>query len=297
MTFKTARPLVSLSPLALLLFGAAAHADLSPYSFSANETVSHQSNVYRTTDNAREGDWLSTTELRAALDQAIGRDRLIGSATYDLNRYKRLSSSDGSGYALSGAFDWSTIGDLSGAVGADTSRRQYFYGLSGETPSSARNFETDDHAFASIQLGGPSRWTIFSGFDANQRHYSAESFAINEERQWSVNAGTSYATSPDLSFGLVGSYTHGTYPNLSINGESDDFSLKSIDVTTKLQASGNSEFDARVGYSTQDATGQPGNDFVNGSLNWTWTPPSHFSINLGLARDSSSDTAAGAIAA
>lgn len=287
------RTALSLSPLCVMLFAGAAHADLSPYSFSASETVSHQSNLYRTSDQTRQGDWISTTEFGAALDQAVGRDRLIASARIDFDRYKHQTRSNGTGYSLAGAFDWNTVGDLSGTIGADSSRRQYFYGLTSDSgPSSTRNFQTDNHVFTTVQLGSVSRWTLFAGMDANQRNYSASSFAANEERQWSAHAGTSYATSPDLSFGLTGNYTHGTYPNAKA-GQSDEFDLKSLDATTKWQATGNSAFDGQVGYSTQQFNGQSSTNFVNGAANWTWTPPSHFTIRAGLSRDSDSDAASG----
>jgi hypothetical protein len=148
-----------------------------------------------------------------------------------------------------------------------------------------------------MQLGGPSRWKLFTGFDASQRNYSNPSFQDNEERQWSVNGGTSYETSPDLSFGLTGSYTHGRYPNFLVPtiGVPDAFSLKSFDVTTRWQAGGSSLLNARVGYTTESNTGQPSRSFVNGALDWTWTPPSHFQVSVGLSRDVNSDTAAAPI--
>jgi hypothetical protein len=177
--------------------------------------------------------------------------------------------------------------------------------LSGEVPApgtqtstSTLNLETTNHAFARMQLGGPSRWQLFTGFDASQRNYSNPAFLVNEERQWSVNGGTRYETSPDLSFGLTGSYTHGRYPNFlipPISGVPDAFSLKSLDVTTRWQAGGSSLLNARVGYTTENNTGQPSRNFVNGALDWNWTPPSHFHVSVGLSRDVNADTAAAPI--
>jgi hypothetical protein len=286
-------------PLCLLALSGAARADLEPYSLGASETVEHQTNVTRAADADRVAGWLSVTEFNAALDQALGRDRLTATAAFDVNRYsgKELHDLDANTYNLAGAFDWSTVGDLSGAIGADSRRRQYFYGLDGDIPGATasttlRNLETDNHVFANAQLGGLARWTLFAGVDANQRNYSNSAFDANEQRQWSTNAGTRYATSPDLSFGLTGSVTHGNYPHFVLaSGARDDFELRSLDLTTKWQVSGNSAMDASVGYTDADYTEQPASKFVNGSLNWNWTPPSHISVSLGLSRNSDSDTA------
>ena len=294
---KNNKPLAILSPLCLCLFAASARAELEPFSFGASETVQHQSNMFHTDDSVRTADWISTTEFSAALDQALGRDKLVASAAVDLNRYKHTHGLNATGYQGAAEFDWSTIGDLSGALGGDVHRRQFIYGETAEiTPgqlavTNARNLQTDSHAFARLALGGESRWTLFGGFDANKREFSADSFSANEEQQWSTNAGTRYSTSPDLTFGLVGSYVHGEYPHGSLTGDSSKFSTRSVNATTKWKASGNSALDASLGYTTETSDAlSSGRDFVNGSLNWTWTPPSHFTVNVGLKRSSDVDS-------
>ncbi|MET0382562.1 MAG: hypothetical protein ABW032_03980 [Burkholderiaceae bacterium] len=297
MNHKTA---AAWSPACLLLAAGAAHADLTPYALSAAETVQHLSNVYRSPDAARQGDWISTTDFRASLDQPLGRDRLVGFADFNLNRYKSLKTSDSNGYSLGGTFEWSVPGDLSGTLAADTRRRQYFYGFDGEVltangpvASSTHNQETDDHLSAQLKLGGMARWSLFSGFDATRRHYSDPGFQANDQRQWTVSGGTSYSTSPDLSFGLTANYTRGEYPNFLVNGSADSFNLRTVNATTRWRASGNSSFNASVGYTSERTdVGAPRN-FVNGALNWSWSPPSHFKVNLGLARDTNSDTSNG----
>lgn len=292
MTFKSVTPWW---PLCLLVLSGAAHADLEPFSFGASETLQHQSNVARTSE--AESDWLSTTEFTAALDQAIGRQRLTANGLFDINRYKNFGNLNANEYSVAAALNWETVGDLSGAIGGDSQRRQYFYGVNGEfqngsAATTTRNLQTDNHVFANAQLGGLSRWSLLAGADASQRKYSDPLYDANEERQWSAHAGTNYATSPDLSFGITGSLTRGTYPNFVISGMHDDFKIESADVTTKWQVSGVSKLDASLGYTRSLYTGQPTTNFVNGSLNYTWTPPSRFSVVFGLSRDSSANAGA-----
>ncbi len=281
--------LATLSPLCLCMFAGGARADLSPYSIGASETVQHQTNVLHNDSNVH-SDWLSVTELNAGLDQTLGRERLLASAAVDLDRYRYLHSRDNVGYNGSAELDWSTIGDLSGAIGGDVRRQQYLYGLGGDQQTGSQsNLQTDDHAFAHVQLGGMGRWSISSGFDASQRRFSDSTFALNDQRQWGASLGTNYQTSPDLSFGIQGRYIRGTYPKIILDSSDEKFFSKSVGANVRLAASANSSFDANVGYTQEDTQGQPTQHFVSGALHWNWSPPSHFKFILGLSRDSSID--------
>jgi hypothetical protein len=288
----------SLSPLLLILLSGAARADLEPFSVGASETVSHDNNINHSEDADRVSAWMSTTEIRAALDEPVGRNQLTASAAANYTTYNHVEGRDNFGYRAATRFNWSTIGDLSGSFGADSQRRRYVYGVEGGEQSSTvtSNQETTNHGFAQIELGGLARWNIFAGFDAMNRDYSADSFSANDEKQWSTNFGTRYSTSPDLSFGVTASYTHGEYPHyVDILGDpaSAGFSSRSVSLTTRLQASGNSSFSGSIGYTTQDSDLQPTMRFVSGALSWNWEPPSHFKVHLGLARSSNGGATSG----
>ncbi len=278
------------SPIFLCLVAGAARAELEPFSFDASESIKHESNMLHTADDTRKAGWLSTTEFRAALDQQIGRERLKASASVDADRYSHnIKDRNSQGYTAAGEFDWETIGDLSGAIGADSRRHQYIYGLDDSIASTTRNLQTDNHAFARVRLGGMARWSIFSGFDASQRKYTDPTFNFNEVEQWAVSGGTDYSTSPDLSFGVQGRYVRGKYPDLT--PDVDSFVIKTGGVHTRWVVSGNTSLDANVGYTLQRNEGQADLRYVNGAFNLHWTPPSHFTVTLGASRDS--DTNAG----
>ena len=307
------KTLAMLSPLCLCLHAAGALAAIEPFTLGAGETIKHESNINHAPSGAT-SDWISSTEFTAALDEAVGRDKLVANAGVNYNAYRRHEnhSLNNWGYNAGAEFDWNTIGDLSGAFGADTSRKRYVYGTTSEPAyaivdgqivllpaSNELNMQNDNHVFGRIMLGGPARWQIFAGADANRRTFSASDFRGNDERQWSANVGTRYATSPDLHFGIVGRYTRGEYPHAVIStfggvpsGFSDlHFKTRSVDATVDLQATGNSSFDASLGYTTTNNERLSRDvHFVDGSLNWTWKPPSHFTFSLGLKRSSDVDT-------
>jgi hypothetical protein len=280
------------SPLLLCLAAGGARAALEPFSFDASETIQHQSNILHTESGNRQADWLSTTELKAALDQAIGRERLLGSAAVSSDNYKSLHSRDSIGYAGKAELDWSTVGDISGALGADAGRHQYLYGLDADKSSTTKNLQTDNHAFARLQIGGLSRWSIFSGFDASERKYSDPDFAGYNTQQWAVSGGTSYNTSPDLAFGLNGRYIRGKYPRLA--EDQNSFTIRNVGVHTRWAASADTSFDGNIGYTQQRNDGQPDQHYVNGGVNLRWKPPTRIGVTLGVVRDSSTGASSGA---
>jgi hypothetical protein len=300
------KSLAILSPLCLALAAANAEAAIEPFTLGASETVKHESNVNHASTGAI-SDWISATEFTAALDQAVGRDKLVANAGVNYTAYRRHEDHDLNnwGYHAGAEFDFNTIGDISGAIGADTSRKRYVYGTTDTslldnplTSTNELNMQKDSHVFGRLQLGGPSRWQIFTGADASRRTYSSSNFSGDDEHQWSANLGTRYETSPDLHVGLVANYTRGEYPHAivaSFGGVPitavSRFRTRSISATTDLKATGNSTFDASLGYTTESADALTKDaKFVNGSLNWTWTPPSHFTVNLGLKRSMDVDT-------
>jgi hypothetical protein len=292
-----------------------ARAAIEPFTLGASEAVKHETNVNHSSGGGV-SDWISTTEFTAALDEALGRDKLVADAAVNYNGYKQQHGLDAWGYRAGVQLDWNTIGDLSGVLGADTNRRRFIddvtsppvfvlvNGVATPLVTTERNMQTDNQVYGRIALGGPSRWQIFGGGDASRRRYSASDFRSNDERQWSGNFGTRYSTSPDLTFGVQADYRHGEYPHVATftfgtvtNTMAEKFNTRAIDGTVQLRATGNSTFDASVGYTKQhsDASGDiglPARDihFVNGSLNWNWTPPSHFTVKLGLKRSTDADT-------
>lgn len=275
---------VALAPLCLCLATGSAWADLEPFSLGASETISHDSNIYRANDGNHPSDWYSTTKLTAAVNEPLGRQQLVGTAAADYTAYRARQDRglDSFGYQGALRLDWNTIGDLSGSIGGDASRSRHLYGFDDVSGTDrSLNLETDSHAFARISLGGPSRWKLFGGFDATRRRFSLDTYAVNDEQQWSQSFGTTYSTTPDLSFGITGAYTRGEYPNYPVSSK---FSSRSVSATTRLTATGNSAFNASVGYTTEDSDLQAPLRFVNGSVSWNWTPPSRFTVGLALAR-------------
>lgn len=276
--------------LALGLACAGAQAQLAPFGVTLSETVSHQSNVFRAPQGGETADWLSTTSLRGTFDQAFGRQRAKAFAGVDAGAYKNIKGLNHTGHQAGAEFDWSTVNNLSGSIGADTVSRLYQYGIGGSTLYQGKNIETTNHAFSRVQLGGVARWALLGGAEFTDRSYSATDFAANEVSQWAADLGLRYQATPDLSFTATGRRTEGKFPKFGTAG-ADEFSINNFGVAANWQISGASNFGLSLGHSEEDHLLQPDRSYWNGALRWIWTPAGRVKLALGLRRDSSSNTA------
>ena len=172
--------------MALGLACAAAQAQLAPFGVTVGETVSHQSNIFRAPAGSETADWLSNTTLRGTFDQAFGRQRAKAFAGVDAGYYKNKTDLNHVGHQVGAEFDWSTVNNLSGAIGVDSASRLYQYGIGGATLYLGKNIETTHHGFSRIQLGGVARWTPPAATWPRRRAASA-SAAIPSTASWDAS--------------------------------------------------------------------------------------------------------------
>ena len=186
----------------------------------------------------------------------------------------------------------------------DSRRRQYFYGETAEfsfgsaapTTVRRRNLQTDNHAFARVSLGGQSRWSIFGGADANRRNFSNETF--QRQRRAPVVHQPRHALRHQPRPVVRRRRATTSAANIRRAASTADAgpTLQQQVQLARHAPSGRSAATARMdgslGYTlviqrrVRDGT----RHFVNGSLNWVWTPPSHLTFSLGLKRSADADT-------
>lgn len=261
----------------------------TPYSFGVSQSLVHDSNLFRVSDGDEEDEWLSTTALNFALDQPIGRQRLKGSAALQMNRYREHDELNNTGHQLGLELDWETIGNLSGVLGAQSARHQYRFGLDSGAPSTGRNIESTQSAFAQAKLGGMGLWALQAGFNALRRDYSAETFdALNKLSQWGIDGGIAYRPSPDLTALLALRYTRISRPNAELDTGlvyGDDVGRKGAELGVMWQASGASRFDMRVTRYQEKHSVEVDREFWTGGVAWDWVPSAKLRFRTQLLRD------------
>jgi hypothetical protein len=255
-----------------------------PFSFGVSQTLTHESNLFRA-EHDEEADWTSTTALNFALDQPIGRQRLKGSAALQMNRYREHDELNNTGHDLGLQLDWETVGNLSGALGVQSTQQQYRYGLDSTTPSEGRNIESTQAAFFQGRLGGMGLWALQGGANALKRRYSADDFArLNDLSQWSIEGGAGYRPSPDLTATLLGRYTRISRPDSGVV-VGDDVARRDVELGLVWQASGASRFDARLTRSQEKHAVLADRNFWTGGIGWDWMPSAKLRLRTQVLRD------------
>lgn len=255
-----------------------------PISIGASQSLIHESNLFRA-ERDEEADWISTTALNFALDQQLGRQRLKGTAALQANRYREHDELNNTGHEVGLQLDWETIANLSGALGVQSARHQYRYGLDSTTPSDGRNIESTRSGFFQARLGGLGEWALQAGGEALRREYSADAFAkLNDLSQWSVHGGLGYRPSPDLGTTLLGRYTRISRPDSDL-GFGDDVARRDIELGLVWQASGASRFDVRLTRSEERHSVLEDRRFWTGGVAWDWMPSAKLRLRTQFLRD------------
>lgn len=263
----------------------AVRAETDPYTLAVQETVTHDTNVFRAPDGNGEvpHDWISTTSVIAGLDQPISRQRLKLNGEFDLNRFKNQHALDSTAHSLTGELDWSTIGDLSGELGASQSRQLYRSALdNGDTVTTEANLQTISQAYLRAHMGVVTRWTVNAGTSWFDRTFSVPQYAYNDLRHTDVNLGTTFRDTPDLALSLMGRHTSGSYHNLN-----DDYSRNDFTLGVNYAPTGATTVNASAGLSREThtlASQRDHRDWI-ANLQWRWVPAGRTVLTVSAIRD------------
>ncbi len=269
--------------------GAFGGQDPSPYYIGANQSITRDSNVYRTPEAT--ADTYYSTGLLGGIDQPFGRQRFYANGNVQLNRYQNQDTQNNTSYGLRTGLDWSTIERISGSVNLSLNQGLASYGGSGTVPLRKKNVQSNDQFGANVKWGEASLLSLNAGYTHNRLRYSAEEYTGSELNQDAIAAGVTYRPSALLSLGAGLRHTRGRYPGLSeANGNS--FTRNDLDLTTVWNASGQSTVSARLSIGRQSYGGGSARDFsgLTGSLAWAYKPTGKLSFNTVLLRDTGNET-------
>lgn len=278
--------LARLAAAAALLCACAAHAETSPWYVGARETVTRDTNVFRTTDAL--SDTIFSTGLFGGLDEQIGRQRLRANLAANWNRYRnvdQLNHTDGqAGLRL----DWETIDHLSGDLQVNHNRSLY-RDFSLATNAQQKVIVNATDAAFNARLGVVTAWTLEAGIFGSRTRFDAplQASDINYD---GYRAGARYAPSSISSIGLAYRRTKGKYPNSANTG---DFDRDDVDLLLNWEPTGTSTFAGRVSRTKIDYPnlGTHSNSLTTGELTYRWNPGSRLSLDASLVRDSNAGQA------
>ena len=254
------RPLV-LGLSSAFAVGAWAQDEPSPYYIGVTQGFTHDSNIYGASTN-QISDTYSSTGLRAGLDQAIGRQRLYANANVRYNKYRQESALDNTSYGVAAGWDWATINELSGTLGANAN--QHLANLdatAGVQNTSEKNLLKTDQVNASIMWGGARALNLEGSYAHSRVSYSAPSYIGLESSADSASAGFRYRVGPELRLGAAVRYVRTESPNgyavpivapaTTQTYESNTANIRNLDLTADWRVTALTGIDTRLSWTKQ----------------------------------------------
>ena len=299
------RALVTALTMAVLLgANGPALAQPGPWSVGAALGASHDSNIYRLADGASlpaglsRADTISTVSLLGSLDQPIGRQRVLGSASLRNNHYASNAALDNSGYGLNLGLDWATVEKLSGRLSLQANREQTFFNpdsslstLLGQNIGRTQQFDS------SVRLGLVSRWQAEATLGWRRTDYSATEYRSREIVQSSASLGLRWRPSAALEFGAAWRQAQGRYPHFfSRPGAADladRFARQDLELSSDWFATGASTLNARLNIGRVRFSAATQRDFngLTGELRWVWRPTAKLTLIHSALREAGQDAA------
>jgi hypothetical protein len=271
----------------------------NPYYIGASETLTHESNLFRTPDPLpRVSDTISSTALFGGIDQPFGRQHFVGNALASYNNFSNNSVYDNTGYGLDLNLDWAALDKLGGNLNYATRRTLARFNQNNvDLIPTSRIYETGQTMGLRVQYGQYGLLSIEGAANHQTLDYSSNSdndpaavqYKEQNLRQTNVSLGLKYRPSGLLTLGIAGRHTSGSYPDAVINGVQgpDDFKRDDADLSATWVPTGISTVNARLSFSHESHEVLSQRDFrgVTGSISWDWRPSGRLTLRTLLLHD------------
>ena len=261
----------------------------SPYYLGASQGFTYDSNVYRIPFGA--SDVYSTTSLLAGFDQPIGRQRVFGTASVGLNRYKDDSTLNNTSYSLATGVDWATIWRLSGNVSTTLDQRLVAPAASVATPVASRNLERRKGVRGLASWGGDAAITVEGRLGYSTLDYSAPEYVASESKNETGSLGVYYRPGSRTRLGVAARLDRTRTPQAvklaDGSFQSNEVRGRSLDLLVDYNNGNSITAGGRVSYTrqTNDNVGNADFSGLTGSVNVSYRATGKISLNLAAARD------------
>ena len=278
------RPLVAALALGAVALPGVAQT-VSPYTLSASQRFSSDSNVFRRESGREDSDRISATSVGLAVNQPLGRQQLIADLNATRYNYNKINQLDNTGYNTLLKLNLASAADLSGDITFQQSQAQSAFVLN----QTEKNLERNRVVSARGQIGMNSLWAIEAGAAARNVAESSRAFDDAELKAKSGNIGIRYRPSDLISFGLGYRRTNGNYlyGAVDASGNPDEFDRDDIDFTTKWTPSDITAVTARLSKTDQTHTVRTPRDqsLITSALTMDWKPTGILGVEFQWLRD------------
>lgn len=274
----------------LATLGVQAQEQRPPYRIGVSQSVSRDSNVFRTLDN-EVSSTISSTGVVAGVNQNFGRQRVYADADAQINRYSGAETLNNKSYALTTGLDWETIETLSGTLRYSKRNSLTDLGTTGGAP--VVSDQITDHFVANARYGLPSKVSFDVGYEYRKLHYDNPALSNRNYSQDVVSAALRWGIGGQLTVGLGGRVTNGSTPEYTtVPPYEDELKRRDIDFFANWSASGFSSVAARVSRTREKHTLAPNAaaSETTGSLSWTYLLTGRVTLVTSVTRDTGTET-------
>lgn len=253
----------------------------SPYFLGASQSFTRDSNILRRNGANERKDTISSTGLRAGMDQSFGRQRAVVELDVSRNRYNTNTQYNYSGYGAKGRLDWETVERISGTLSANAERSLY---RSTTYTGTERNLQTNRGIALQAVIGTVTRWSFDGALTTNRSTYSVTNQL--DVRQSGAGLGVRFRPSQALSLRTGVRHTQGSYFSRT---QPLDFTRDDLDFDGRIELTGASLLTTRLSASRTNYDTAGVRDFRGwtGSLGWNWRPTGKLQLDLTATRDNS----------
>ncbi len=270
----------------------------SPYYIGANQGFTYDSNVYRIPFGA--SDVYSSTGLLAGFDQPISRQRLFGTASVSLNRYKNESTLNNTSYSLATGLDWATIWRLAGSVSTTLDQRLVAPAANVAAPVASRNLERRKGLSGLARWGGDAAITVESRLGYSTLDYSAPEYVASESKNETGSLGLFYRPGSRTRLGVAARFDRTRAPQAvrlaDGSFQANETRGRNLDLLGEYNNGNSITAGARLSYTRQTNTSINNADFsgLTGNVNVSYRATGKISVNLAAARDAGFNSTSGA---
>lgn len=272
-----------------------------PYSAGIAQDLTRHSNLLRLPEGALAGsglsreDTVSTTSLRAGVDETVGSQRVFGDLGLSALRYANNGRYDHEGYTLGAGLDWATLERLSGTLRAAAIRRLASFGADELGLPTEKNLETARSADALFRVGTVTALTGEAALGWRSVDYSSAAYRSREFQQRTASLGLRWRPRAATTLGVALRRSDGVYPNFGTPGSATDedrFTRDDVDLSVLFVPSAASRLSARVSLGRTEYELATQRDFsgVTGDLRWDWQPRAKLRLQTRLTRDPGQDS-------
>ena len=269
----------------------------NPYYFGVSQAFTHDSNVFRRSENSTlpiVADTVSSTGILGGIDQPFGRQRFYANGTAATNRHRNQEQLNNTSYGLAAGLDWSALERLSGNLRLSANQNLANYGDANAATTIEKNLQKSRQASATVRYGVATALGIEAGVDHGAIDYSLPD-DLRTVRQNSANIGLRWGGERALSFLLSGRTSQAKYPRVQTSlttFDSDTVDRRDIDATVTYVPTGISTFTGtlRATHEKHSLAGRESFSGLTGGVSWDYRLSGRLAFNASLTRDTGTAT-------